>query len=618
MFAILAFLKLAQKMDSLLQSLGLNVTQTGGRAVGDLIMAGMALKHVGNAVSKGMGMFGLGGKSGGASGSGSGTGSGVGTRNASGRGSAPIPASGPGGIPTSRTSSGGVPTGSTAPSGAFSSSTTPPNPSTPSGTSGAEGSHKPENSRNPIGKATDWMKQDGFAQGAVKAGAKGGLIGLGVYSAKSGMSKVSATVSAGISGNRISSDPHGEKSDANPVVNDIGIKQGFYHDENLEDYQMSKPINAEDQAIVPSSFYNEDYKDSGFITDSDDSGSFYSSFNDEDYKDTDYFKSEATAQPIPSAMSGDGEDSAFDLNNAELTNKTNGANDEVWQSANPVNPLSSKGAIPPSVNNEEWQSVKQSDQSPSATPADSISGVSRQPLYTVPFNSSPFEHTQNEIPHETNSLQSSSSLQNSVSTTPIGASSYTKERVINPESTVNTVQRSVSADAATSKSSSEGSSITSSISSEPSAYEGSYGYGYTHDSSNGEDNQVEIYDSVPVSTNNQAMPDEFPIHDAHAESKMNRADFLPDAQTQEMTVYESTPVNARITGESQSTQINNDTKTVTPYHVQPAPQTEHVENQGFGVQPSAQPTAVRNDISARPTDKGSTKYPSAKGRKRKR
>ena len=37
MFAILAFLKLAQKVDSLLQSLGLNVTQTGGRAIGDLV-----------------------------------------------------------------------------------------------------------------------------------------------------------------------------------------------------------------------------------------------------------------------------------------------------------------------------------------------------------------------------------------------------------------------------------------------------------------------------------------------------------------------------------------------------------------------------------------------------
>jgi hypothetical protein len=617
MFAILAFLKLAQKMDSLLQSLGLNVTQTGGRAVGDLIMAGMALKHVGNAVSKGMGMFGLGGKNGGASGSGSDTGSGAGARSASGRNPVPIPTSGPVGIPTSRTSPGGAPTGSTAPSGAFSSSTTPPNPSTPSGTSGAEGTHKPANSRNPIGKAADWMKQDGFTQGAVKAGAKGGLIGLGVYSAKTGMSKVSAAVSAGINGNKISSDPYGKKSNANPVVNDVGTTHSFYQNENPEDYQTSKPINTDDRAIVPSSFNNEDYKDSGFISDRDDSGSNHSSFNDEDYKDTGYFNSEATAQPILSTM-GDGEDSAFDLNNADLTNTTNGVNDDVWQSAKPVDPLSSKGVILPSINNEEWQSVKPSDQSPSATPADSISGVSRQPLYTVPFNSSPFEHTQNEIPHETTSLQSPSAIQNPVSTTPIGASSYTKERVINPESTVNTLQHSVSADAATSKSSSKGSSITSSISSEPSAYEGSYGYGYTHDSSNGEDNQAEIYDSVPVSTNNQAMLDEFPKHAAHAESKMYRADFLPDAKTQETMVYKSTPVNARITGESQSTQINNDTKTVTPYHVQPATQTEHVENQGFGVQPSVQPTTVRSDISARPTVKGNTKYPSAKGRKQKR
>jgi len=43
MFTIIAFLKLAQKMDDLLQKLGLNVTQTGGRALGDLMVAGMAI-----------------------------------------------------------------------------------------------------------------------------------------------------------------------------------------------------------------------------------------------------------------------------------------------------------------------------------------------------------------------------------------------------------------------------------------------------------------------------------------------------------------------------------------------------------------------------------------------
>jgi len=119
MFTILAFLKLAQKMDSLLQSLGLNVTQTGGRAVGDLVMAGMALKHIGGAISKGMGVFGFGGKGGGASGGTSRTGGSAGSA----AGASPIPAGGQrgsliptgastGGIsPGTHTTSSGTPTG---------------------------------------------------------------------------------------------------------------------------------------------------------------------------------------------------------------------------------------------------------------------------------------------------------------------------------------------------------------------------------------------------------------------------------------------------------------------------------------------------------------------------
>ena len=44
MLLIVAFLKLAMKFDDMLNKLGLNVTQTGGRAIGDLLAVGMAMK----------------------------------------------------------------------------------------------------------------------------------------------------------------------------------------------------------------------------------------------------------------------------------------------------------------------------------------------------------------------------------------------------------------------------------------------------------------------------------------------------------------------------------------------------------------------------------------------
>jgi len=65
MFAMLAFLKLAQKMDGMLQSLGLNVSQTGGRVMGDLLMAGFAISKIGGMASK---ITGRGGSSAGSSG----------------------------------------------------------------------------------------------------------------------------------------------------------------------------------------------------------------------------------------------------------------------------------------------------------------------------------------------------------------------------------------------------------------------------------------------------------------------------------------------------------------------------------------------------------------------
>ena len=328
MFAIVAFLKLAQKMDGLLQSLGLNVTQTGGRAVGDLIMAGMALKHVGGAISKGMGMFGFGrggSPGGGSGGSGSGTGSSGsgssgGTRGA-GTSPAPIPSGSPGGSPSSGGSSPvsagsgssasgsrssappvGTPSGASAPSSASPSSAPPATSSSPisstpmptgfvptssvndllihpatsnSTTSGSATSNSAtsdtstvsenlsgfEDARSPVGKAADWMKQDGFAQGAVKSAAKGGIVGAGVYTAKAGVAKIREAVSSGspvVDGLADSRGSHDSPASAvgsyqhnqadRPYI-DAGIGEGshdgFITYENPESFRDSRPLGEE-------------------------------------------------------------------------------------------------------------------------------------------------------------------------------------------------------------------------------------------------------------------------------------------------------------------------------------------------------------------------------------
>ena len=68
MFAMLAFLKLAQKMDGMLQSLGLNVSQTGGRVASDLLMAGFAISKIGGMASRLTGRAGAGAGAGAATG----------------------------------------------------------------------------------------------------------------------------------------------------------------------------------------------------------------------------------------------------------------------------------------------------------------------------------------------------------------------------------------------------------------------------------------------------------------------------------------------------------------------------------------------------------------------
>jgi len=409
MFAILAFLKLAQKMDSLLQSLGLNVTQTGGRAVGDLIMAGMALKNIGGMMSKGMGMFGFGGgKGGGSGGSASGT-SGTGTSSAGGASPAPIPTGGRGSpassTPTGTNPGATSPRGHTSPSGTSSSTTptssttttvnsttpsdSPRNTTTPSsaptgstsststsstdgGTSGTAGT---ASSRNPIGKAVDWMKADGFAQGAIKAGAKGGLIGVGVYTAKAGASKIGSAVSVARLGDKgIFSAP---KSDW--VLDKDGIAPSVTNsnrssdttttiNDNPEEYQDSKPLNATDgQGTIPLSSNTEEYQDSKPSDITDETNVAYSPVNAEEFHDAGSPDANMDSSPIATTINGedwhDSEPNSSDTESGIMPLSTDN-NAEQWQDTASTNIPTESAPIPTEMDNEGWQNSNSSDTQP--------------------------------------------------------------------------------------------------------------------------------------------------------------------------------------------------------------------------------------------------------------
>lgn len=394
MFAILAFLKLAQKMDNLLQQLGLNVTQTGGRAVGDLIMAGMALKHVGGAISRGMGMFGFGsggagGGSGSSSGSGGGSGVGAGSRGggaSASSGSTPIPASGPSGSPLpGGTSSGGrshsgTPPGSTPSAGSPSgraptspSSASAPSSSTPGGSSPSVGRRNPSggvppesesgrsaNSRNPVAKAADWIREDGFAQGAIKATAKGGLIGAGAYATKTGVSKLKDVVSENIGGdnNRLSVDEHSPRRDEHrggfennrPYIDsgahgETGTNVGFgirKNPEEFHDAMLNDDVDA--HGHIPPSVNDEDFVDSGAYThlqegiysEVAESGAIpaHSNGHDSENVDVDSIVNDSnTANPVDTAVSGAWRDSKSIIGSNEVVTNPATTNTEVWRGA---------------------------------------------------------------------------------------------------------------------------------------------------------------------------------------------------------------------------------------------------------------------------------------------
>jgi len=363
MFVIIAFLKLAQKMDNLLQSLGLNVTQTGGRAVGDLIMAGMALKHVGGAISKGVGMFGFGGKGGAGGASGSSSASGTSTGSS---GSAPIPTSGPGSSPAPMplgSSPGGF-GGSATPLGGSPAGATPPaNPSTatsttPSGVPLPSGAAQPATgavpaSRNPIGKAVEWMRGDGFAQGAVKAGAKGGLIGVGAYSAKIGAAKVGSAISA-----RFGGDAPSDPLMPNNSNDGDNLLAAANNSENREGFRESRPLNDhEDRSAIPANINSEDYQETRPLDDFDESVPAYPRTIEGEYNKVGSQDAAVDSQSIPTTIGGaDAQDVSSDSNPSHLEARSihDDNNSEPWQSAkSPDAPVDSP-PIPSAKNEEKW------------------------------------------------------------------------------------------------------------------------------------------------------------------------------------------------------------------------------------------------------------------------
>jgi len=376
MFAILAFLKLAQKMDSLLQSLGLNVTQTGGRAVGDLIMAGMALKHVGGAFSRGMGMLGFGGRGGGSPSGGVPSGGVPSGSSAGHTGAAPIPTRSPasGVAPVGSSPIGGTsPSGRTSPSGMPTAAATG---ATPHGTPVGAGN------RTSTSAPTGGNANDSFPRGVANAALKGGVVGAGIYTAKTGATKVGEMVSARMADKGISSDSINELPNDNKAmptkplpVDAGGISSGEYKIENPEGYHDAQPIGDTDgQEEMPTAINTEGFHD--VVPVAPHAGSVeYSHANNEEYMELGNQGVDTTATPI-SASSGE----------VIPTSAETGKNTEAWQSANSINDSSEVRSAPSVVNTEGWHDSKPPEKSVATV---STTGVGAKESVQAPLPSNP-------------------------------------------------------------------------------------------------------------------------------------------------------------------------------------------------------------------------------------
>jgi hypothetical protein len=113
------------------------------------------------------------------------------------------------------------------------------------------------------------MKEDGFAQGAIKAGAKGGIIGAGIYTIKAGAAKVGSAISASSErlGGRDAGD--GDYSASNQPADNTGNNamdkndSGAFIDTNPSAYQDSRRFeDFDNDGAYPFSDNTQDYNPS--------------------------------------------------------------------------------------------------------------------------------------------------------------------------------------------------------------------------------------------------------------------------------------------------------------------------------------------------------------------
>lgn len=621
MFAIIAFLKLAQKMDDLLQKLGLNVTQTGGRALGDLMVAGAALRNAGKLMSKGMGALGLGGGSGSGSGGGSGgTGSSGGTSTSgAGRGPTPIPTGG---------TSGKTPSASGNPSGiSFGGGTSPSHSTTSTPTAGASAAGRTQVSgtnasnpaststpthansatknRNPVGRAVEWMRGDGIAQGAIRAGAKGGLIGLSAYGAKIGATKIGSAVSAGMNNNRISSNPQNESYRGNsstvPTTNQPSQSNSAA---NPEGFQASRPLEGADNSdSIPASINSEDYQDVVASVGSGAGNSDFTPTNSEEYNEVGAYDNVTAAQSIAaSADDIQNIDANESAGTGEMMSFSSVVNDETWQEA--ATQDITGGDTPISItNNEDWNDSGNSAQLSSYGGASNFiadSGATSATTHdaSVVQNSdiSNGEAASQDASDVVSSAKNTNDIRGHEVATPTTAITARNQAILNELSQGSTTT-STTKDMPTNDTT-RTNIVSHDLATQTPIQSGSTAVGAKVDS------------TTPMTQTNSVQPAQM-----QAATEVIRTDAPAASQTQAVGVkYEGSSSEPAIsqqktTVQSHTTQISNATKTDSPNQLQTPPQSTS--------QPTNQST-TQSSTPSRPTAKGKSKNSTVKGRKRNR
>jgi len=492
------------------------------------------------------------------------------------------------------------------------------------------------------------MRQDGFAQGAIKAGAKGGIIGASVYATKAGASKIGAKVSARLGGGNIPSDPHedsqGENNNTpnnqqpiNSNVNDGGNPQGGFGSENPEEYQTSRPLDGGvDQSLIPTTVNSEEYHSSGHSDGDGNSGSVYSSVNDEEFNTVAPHDSVAAAQPIPVSIDGGGQGSSYEPSKPAPVSPSGDTNSETWQAAKPVDSPKGASPIPTAVNSEGWNSSNPS-------------GIPTAPATATQVSGSGVVSQQGETGSTVKSTAPVSQEAAAVQT-PGGVAQTGAATIITSDSSVITHSTQANVDSSSNISSSSSDSVV--VSETSSTHDSGSGYSFSQDSSGGGDDDFAGYESAPMPVYHQAISGDLPqstmqpsiTHDISAGDSAGASITPPDAahSVQMQAVSETIrtdlpsaaqPQSAAVIGDSgslaqpnttlqsQTTQVNNVTKQDISNPIQPASQpvtkAVHIDKQGYGAQPATQPTA-KNEAPNRPATKGKPKNPSVKGRKRRR